>query len=350
MSDCTKSGDFRRAANALVAMIGVALFLCAAPAWAAHRRHRTSRAHTTHTSRAHRARSRYAHAAAEGTAHHSHVARARRSSPTHHSARTRLTARAHPIQREARSSADLEPDRPTVNSKLAQRPLKSFLSLPPLRGSRESLLRQNRRADEEGLKRVENDKILDAMTQSGALVALPQSRRLRVDPRLDTDRRYCRPWTAHFLTDLAQAFYARFDTPLKVDSAVRTVQYQRQLLRVNSNAAPAEGEIRSPHLTGEAIDISKKGLSRAEVGWLRAYLMPLQSQGRLDVEEEFHQACFHISVYKSYHPAGEDKRGLSVAQASTQTPAHPQAGSHAAAPGRRSSTRHTTPLLATRLP
>ena len=201
------------------------------------------------------------------------------------------------------------------------------------------------------MKRVDDDKMLDAMTQSGALVALPHSRRLTVDPRLDTDRRYCRPWTARFLTNLAQAFYARFGTPLKVDSAVRTVQYQRHLLRINGNAAPAEGEIRSPHLTGEAVDISKKGLTRSEIGWLRAYLLPLQSQSRLDVEEEFHQACFHISVYESYHPAGGRERVISVAQASTQTPAHPQARSHAPAPARRSRRRHhTTPLLATRLP
>lgn len=201
------------------------------------------------------------------------------------------------------------------------------------------------------MKRIENDEVLDAMTQSGALVALPHSGRLTVDPRMDTDRRYCRPWTARFLTDMAQTFYARFGTPLKVDSAVRTVQYQRHLLRVNANAAPAEGDIRSPHLTGEAVDISKKGLSRSEIGWLRAYLMPLQSQGRLDVEEEFRQACFHISVYESYSPAGGAGPVISVAQASTHTLARPQAHSHTPAPARRSRRRHhTTPLLATRLP
>jgi hypothetical protein len=28
----------------------------------------------------------------------------------------------------------------------------------------------------------------------------------------------------------------------------------------------------------------------------------LQASGKLDVEEEFEQACFHISVYKTYSP------------------------------------------------
>ena len=35
---------------------------------------------------------------------------------------------------------------------------------------------------------------------------------------------------------------------------------------------------------------------------MRAYLQPLIEQGKIDVEEEFQQACFHISVYKSYAP------------------------------------------------
>jgi hypothetical protein len=72
---------------------------------------------------------------------------------------------------------------------------------------------------------------------------------------------------------------------------------------VNGNAAPAEGEDASPHLTGATVDIAKKGLSMGEVGWIRAYLMPLQAAGKIDVEEEFYQSCFHITVYRSYSPA-----------------------------------------------
>jgi hypothetical protein len=58
--------------------------------------------------------------------------------------------------------------------------------------------------------------------------------------------------------------------------------------------------VASPHLTGEAVDIAKKGLTPSEVAWMRAYLLPLQTAGKIDVEEEFHQSCFHISVYRSY--------------------------------------------------
>jgi hypothetical protein len=90
---------------------------------------------------------------------------------------------------------------------------------------------------------------------------------------------------------------------LQVNSAVRTVEFQQRLLRTNGNAAPAEGETASPHLTGQAVDLAKHGLSRTEIAWLRGYLLPLIQQGRIDVEEEFQQSCFHISVYKKYMPS-----------------------------------------------
>ena len=68
-------------------------------------------------------------------------------------------------------------------------------------------------------------------------------------------------------------------------------------------AAPAEGDLVSPHLTGATVDIAKKGLSRAEIAWMRRQLADLQTAGKIDVEEEFKQSCFHITVYKSYVPA-----------------------------------------------
>jgi hypothetical protein len=83
---------------------------------------------------------------------------------------------------------------------------------------------------------------------------------------------------------------------------VRTVAVQQRLVRTNGNAAPVSGETASPHLTGEAVDIAKHGLSLAEIAWMRTYLGPLIDSGKIDVEEEFRQACFHISVYKVYLP------------------------------------------------
>ena len=179
---------------------------------------------------------------------------------------------------------------------------------PPLKGSHEILLRQNQVADHDGLDRIQNDDDLEDMRSKKLLVAIPVDTALQVDERLPSNRRYCRPWTAQFLATLSRAHYARFHTPLQVNSAVRTVEFQQRLLRTNGNAAPAEGETASPHLTGQAIDIAKHGLSLTEIAWLRGYLLPLVQESKVDVEEEFQQACFHISVYKKYLPAADVPR------------------------------------------
>lgn len=178
----------------------------------------------------------------------------------------------------------------------------------PLKGSHEILVRQNQVADRDGLDRIQNDDDLEIMRSQKLLVAIPTNDTLQVDERLPSDRRYCRPWTAQFLATLSRAYYARFHTPLQVNSAVRTVEFQQRLLRTNGNAAPAEGETASPHLTGQAIDLAKHGLSLTEIAWLRGYLLPLVQQGKIDVEEEFQQACFHISVYKKYLPSNDTPR------------------------------------------
>jgi len=173
---------------------------------------------------------------------------------------------------------------------------------PPLVGSLASLERQNERSDAEGLERILDDRDLNDRIAEGLLVPVPVSASLTINPDLPANRRYCRPWTARFLSDLARAHAARFHQPLEVSSAVRTVAYQKELMRVNGNAAAAEGDIVSPHLTGATVDIAKSGISRAELAWMRTRLLALQTAGKIDVEEEFQQSCFHITVYKSYLP------------------------------------------------
>ncbi len=190
----------------------------------------------------------------------------------------------------------------------------------PLYGSHEVLLHQNQMADRDGLTRVQNDAGLLDLLHQKKLVPLPIDETLRVDYRLPLNRRYSRPWTAQFLAALARDHFAAFHVPIQVDSAVRTVQVQRRLMRTNGNAAPAGGETASPHLTGQAIDIAKSSLTLTEIAWMRAYLQPLIEAGKIDVEEEFQQACFHISVYKDYLPATPPHVTMAVTHPS-QSPA-----------------------------
>ena len=186
----------------------------------------------------------------------------------------------------------------------------------PLRGSREVLVHQNTMANSDGLERILDDSELDRLRANRELVGFPSTESLRVNDALPYNRRYARPWTVMFAGDIAHDFFNRFHEPIYVTSAVRTVHYQARLQRVNGNAAATAGDAASPHLTGQAIDLAKRGMSGAELAWMRAYLLPLMGAGKIDVEEEFQQACFHISVYRRY-AAG--RRPLQVAQVGTVT-------------------------------
>ncbi len=205
---------------------------------------------------------------------------------------------------EEETTEDLAPDttHPDEDTDEASLAIPRGAMPAPLRGSLASLERQNARLDAEGLERIEDESDLAARIADGLLVPVPVSSALTVNAELPPNHRYCRPWTARFLADLARAHEALFHRPLEVSSAVRTVEYQQHLMRVNGNAAPAEGDIVSPHLTGATIDIAKRGLDREEIGWMRRRLLELESEGKIDVEEEFRQACFHITVYKTYDP------------------------------------------------
>ncbi|HEY1500157.1 MAG TPA: DUF5715 family protein [Acidobacteriaceae bacterium] len=245
-------------------------------------------------------------------AHHRHRAslRAAAASPcgriAGHSRHTLLTT---PASVSCRANAAPVLHVQTRPAHLSTRPVQTHAAIaslarvrfvPPLRGSLASLVRQNRRDEAEGLTRIEDDAQLTQLEASGDIVPLPAGFSLRVNPDLPANRRYARAWTARFLTDLGRSHYARFHRELQVNSAVRTVAFQRSLIAINGNAAPADGDIASPHLTGAAVDIGKKGMSFSELSWMRAWLLPLQTAGKIDVEEEFYQSCFHITVYRGY--------------------------------------------------
>ncbi len=174
--------------------------------------------------------------------------------------------------------------------------------VPPLKGSLASLERQDERLKAEGLQRIEDEADLRARIADKLLVPIPISNALIVNPSLSPLRRYCRPWTAQFLVNLARAYAALFRQPLEVNSAVRTVAYQEYLMRINGNAAPAEGSLVSPHIMGATVDIAKKHMTPEELYWMRRVLLAMELEGKIDVEEEFDQACFHITVYKNYAP------------------------------------------------
>jgi len=189
---------------------------------------------------------------------------------------------------------------PRRNRRVRRAHLRRLRWNPVFRPSRESLLLQNHEIDRMDLPRIQDDAELEQLKASEDLVPIVAGPTLRFDPRLDPDRRYCRPWTREFLDDLSLAYYNEFRTSIQVNSAVRTVKIQKKLRRHNRNAAPAEGEIASSHLAGITVDIQRRGLSREQLKWVQDYMRPLKDQGLIEPEEERHQWVFHVMVSGRY--------------------------------------------------
>jgi Family of unknown function (DUF5715) len=178
--------------------------------------------------------------------------------------------------------------------------LHAMILASPVHGTRDSLVRQNERINQENLERIQDDDQLAGLIDSEDLVRLPETRELGVAQNLPVLRRYCRPWTRDFAEDFAAAHFDKFRRGFEITSAVRTVEFQHKLIRHNHNAAAEVGDLASPHLSGATIDIAKRGLTRKEIQWARQYLLEMQNKGLLDVEEEFRQSVFHITVYRQY--------------------------------------------------
>jgi hypothetical protein len=171
---------------------------------------------------------------------------------------------------------------------------------PLFRPSHESLLRQNEEIDRLDLPRIQDDEELERLKASQDLVPIVAGTTLRIDPRLDPDRRYCRPWTLEFVQDLSEAYYHEFHDQIQVNSAVRTVLVQKKLRRHNRNAAPESGDTASSHLAGITVDLQRRGMTRKEIQWVEQYILPMKEMGLVEPEEERHQWVFHIAVSGRY--------------------------------------------------
>jgi hypothetical protein len=189
---------------------------------------------------------------------------------------------------------------------------------PVFKPSHESLLLQNAEIDRLNLPRIRDDKELEKLKASGELVPIVPTEALRIQPSLDPDRRYCRPWTMDFLQDISDAYYKEFGDQIQVNSAVRTVLVQKKLRRHNRNAAPESGATASSHLAGLTVDLQRRGMTKAQIKWVDDYLRPLKELGLIEPEEERRHWCFHIMVGGSYSEY-RATRMLAEQQDSSQT-------------------------------
>ncbi len=171
---------------------------------------------------------------------------------------------------------------------------------PVLRGSRDSMTRQNEEIDRLQLPRIADQQQLMELERTGELVPVQETRALHWSPAIQADKRYARPWTNQFLVDMSDAYYKEFRAPMQVNSAVRTMEQQQKLRRHNRNAAPETGEIASSHMAGITVDLARRGLTRAEHKWVEDYLKNLRDQGLVEAAEERRTWCFHVMVSDRY--------------------------------------------------
>jgi hypothetical protein len=169
-----------------------------------------------------------------------------------------------------------------------------------LKANTHSQLIQNRHADRDDLSRMIDGDMIERFRRSGYLVGVPASTRHFYLRYISPGHRYLRPWSKLFLDRLSTQYYARFKKRLRVTSLVRTVESQQALAVRNGNAASPYGLRRSSHLTGATLDISKRGMSRAERNWMRRVIYTLKKKGYLYGVEEFYQPTFHVMVYRNY--------------------------------------------------
>jgi hypothetical protein len=166
--------------------------------------------------------------------------------------------------------------------------------------SHESLLEQNSVIDRERLERVKNDSVLKELVKSDELVPITDNQYVRISPRLEAKRRYCRPEVDAFLQELGGEYYTEFGEPIQVNSAIRTEKTQSWLRRWNRNAAPVHGETASAHLAGIAVDLQRRGLTLPQVRFIQRKLLELAKWKMVIVEEELREPCFHVVVTDEY--------------------------------------------------
>ena len=169
-----------------------------------------------------------------------------------------------------------------------------------LQGSRQSLLFQNIVIKNEGLTRIKDDKQLEEFVRKGILVPIDRLENVNIDYRLKQKYCYTMPYVADFLTDLGAAFFWNFGLYIMVNSAVRTVENQKELRKTNSNAASPTGPYGSPHPTGNTVDVAYTDMDDVQMEWTRSYLKKYKKKGLIVPIEEHTQTVFHIMVFPWY--------------------------------------------------
>jgi hypothetical protein len=163
-------------------------------------------------------------------------------------------------------------------------------------GSKASMAIQNQEIDRLQLPRIVDNEQLHTLEEQNELIKIAENRSIEIAPNIREDRRYLRPWAENFLENMAYEFSRKWNKPLRVNSAVRTMEQQRELRKHNRYAAR---EDRSSHLAGTTFDLAKRKYTRAQKQWIVNYLYNARQSGYVSAAEEPY--CYHVFVKERYN-------------------------------------------------
>lgn len=101
------------------------------------------------------------------------------------------------------------------------------------------------------------------------------------------------------LEELAQAYFQKFNRPLRVTSLTRSMDYQILLNSNNANSFKVRGEgSLPPHTSGCAFDLGRKHMTAEEQNFVMQKLAEMEVAKKLDALIEYGaNACWHVFIY-----------------------------------------------------
>jgi hypothetical protein len=106
------------------------------------------------------------------------------------------------------------------------------------------------------------------------------------------------------LKELADAYFQKFNRPLRVTSLTRSMDYQIGLNATNANSFKVRGEgSLPPHTSGCAFDLARKHMTAEEQNFVMDKLAEMEKANKLDALIEYGtNACFHVFIYNDGIP------------------------------------------------
>lgn len=140
--------------------------------------------------------------------------------------------------------------------------------------------------------------LMDQLIADGKLIEVPEEGEGFLVQKLTYSRSVLTPEAFGILTEISNLFFTETSKRLSISSMTRTMQTQKKLSKVNSNAALGE----SAHAYGAAFDISYsqydnvKGRNHSYEKLVQRILDDMVAEGKIYYIKEKSQPCFHVTI------------------------------------------------------